>query len=87
MGEILEKPDSPWVAFFKGMGWMAAGIGTPILAGVLFLHGGGSYQLWTRLGFGAAFVGVACLAAGVVRAVWALIQRWAYDRVTGDPFH
>ena len=87
MAEMLKEPDTPWVAFFKGAGWTAVTVGIPILVGGLFLPESGSYELWTRLGVGGGVAGVMCLVSGVVRAVWALIQRWAYDRVTSAPFH
>ena len=87
MGAILKEPDTPWVAFLKGAGWMAVAIGSSLFVGILLLHKTGSYALWTRLRLACALVGIACLAAGIARAIWAFVQRWAYDRVTGDPFH
>ena len=87
LGEILKEPDTPWVAFLKGAGWMAVGAGSSIFVGILLLHKSGDYELWTRLRIAGALVGIACVMAGVARAIWALVQRWAYDRVAGDPFH
>ena len=86
MGEILKEPDRPWIAFLKGAGGAAAAISLPILFPVLFFPREGSDGFWTRLWICGAIIGVMCVLAGVARAIWALAQRWAYDRVTGDPF-
>jgi hypothetical protein len=87
LGEILKEPDAPWIAFLKGAGGTAAAVGVPILVPVLFSPREGSDRFWTRLWICGAIIGVMCILAGTACAIWALVQRWAYDRVTGDPFH
>jgi hypothetical protein len=84
---MLKEPDSPWVAFLKGVGATTCAIGLPILLTVLFLPREGSDGFWARFGVCVAIIGAMSLIAGIACAVWAHIQRWAYDRVTGDPFH
>lgn len=87
MGTILKEPDTPLIAFFKGAGGTALAVGFPVLIRVLFFPRDGSDGFWTRVWIGGAIVSTLCLVAGVVCAIWALVQRRAYDRVTGDPFH
>jgi len=87
LGEILKEPDSPWIAFLKGMGATICAIGLPILIPVLFVPREGSDGFWARFIVCVAIVGTMSLIAGIARAAWACVQRWAYDRVTGDPFH
>jgi hypothetical protein len=40
---------------------------------------------WRIIGYGVAFVAVAAILGGVVCALWALVRRWAYRRVTEGP--
>ncbi|EJL36196.1 hypothetical protein PMI01_01086 [Caulobacter sp. AP07] len=87
LGEILKEPDAPWIAFLKGAGWAAAATGLPIFLRVLFLPREGSDGFWMRFWICGAIVGVICLVSGTARAIWALIQRRAYDRVASGPFH
>jgi len=87
LGEILKEPDAPWIAFFKGAGGAAAAVGLPLLVRILFIPREGSDGFWVRLLICGAIISVICLLAGIACAIWALVRRWAYDRVTGDPFH
>jgi hypothetical protein len=87
LGKILKEPDAPWIALFKGMGATACAIGLPILIPVLFAPREGSDGFWVRFVVCITIIGTMSLIAGIARAVWACIQRWAYDRVTDDPFH
>jgi len=87
LGEILKEPDAPWIAFLKGAGGTAAAVGLPVLVHLLFFPREGSDGFWLRLLVCGAVISAICLLAGTACAIWALVQRWAYDRVTGDPFH
>lgn len=81
---LLHEPDDPWTAFYKGAGATALAVGLPIALGILFMRGDGG--LLERVKVVSAIVGSFCLIAGIGRAVWSLVQRWAYDKVTNDPF-
>ncbi len=86
MSKLLSKPDDPWTAFLKGSGGAALALGIPLIGGGMIRSWGSGSSLWKIFGFMLAMTAVFSLAAGGLCALWSLVQRWAYDRVTGNPF-
>jgi len=80
--KLLTRPDGPGAAFLRAGGATAVALGIPFSVRILVQDGG----LWEKFGFTIAFVGGASVLAGAVWALRSLLLRWAYDRVTSNPF-
>jgi predicted benzoate:H+ symporter BenE len=77
---LLKPPEGPVAAFFRIAGMMALAIGGPSL-GVVLADGD-----WRDVGsrLPLFLMVLASLAAffGLLAAIWALVRRWAYNKVT-----
>ena len=83
-GELISKPDSPITGFVQGATATALAVGIPLIIQVFVL------SLLARkpllgLAFSAGLTLVMSVAAGLLLAIWRLIQCWAYDRFLEGP--
>jgi hypothetical protein len=86
MTGIISEPDDPWVAFVKGVWRSALALGIPLVIGGSFRFARSWSTFWAALGFFLAMTAVFALIAGCLCAFSSMLQRWAYNRVTGNPF-
>lgn len=79
MPNLLKEPDDPTTAFVKG----ACAIGIPCTVGFFIRLPLMAPDRWLEgLAFAAVFSVIAALAGGSTVAGWALIQRWAYRKIS-----
>jgi hypothetical protein len=79
MTNLLKEPQSPGIAFLKGAGAAAAAMLGPFVA--MLFSNTPTAHLWKDIGLLALIMSVAAGLAGAAFAGWALLQRWAYDKV------
>lgn len=80
MTNLLKEPQRPGIAFLKGAGAAAVAMLGPFVA--MLISNMPRAHLWTDIGLLALIMSVAAGLAGAAFAGWALLQCWAYDRVT-----
>lgn len=84
MSRILHKPYNPWLAFWKGAGTTVGALGVPLALTAIFAKSDLGVIGRTMVVVGIA--GGMSLLVGIVSAIGAAVQGWAYDKVSGNPF-
>jgi len=85
--KLISEPDGPREAFAKGAAGTGLAVGIPILIGGVGKSVARGLPFLPAVGAFAAMAVAAILIGGVGRALWSFVERWAYDRVTRNPFN
>lgn len=86
MMRLIREPDDPWTSFVKGASRTALAVGVPSVIGGTLQISKDWRSFWLALGIMLALTAVVSLIAGAFCAMSSVLQRWAYDRVSGGPF-
>ena len=82
MGQLLKEPVGPVVSLFYAFGATLGTVGAPVLVRVFFFAESDATG-WVLV---VSFLLIMALVAGVFWAVRSLLQKRAYDRLTGRLF-
>jgi hypothetical protein len=86
MRKLLKQPEPPATAFLKGAGGVVLAMLVPMA--FLVFSGRPRVSWWMDIGVAVLIIAIGAILAGSAYAGWALLQQWAYRRVTtkDDPW-